>query len=58
MVEADYMFWYIVFELNGWYNVNDMSYKSIYLWMTVIYNASVTLSLYSLAIFGKSCGMI
>lgn len=43
----------LLFELNGWYNVNDMSYKSIYLWMTVIYNASVTLSLYSLAIFWK-----
>ena len=43
----------LFFELLGWYNVNDMSYKSIYLWMTVIYNASVTLSLYSLAIFWK-----
>ncbi|KAI5950605.1 hypothetical protein CANMA_005265 [Candida margitis] len=43
----------LFFELMGWYNVNDMSYKSIYLWMTVLYNASVTLSLYSLAIFWK-----
>lgn len=43
----------LFFEMMGWYNVNDMSYKSIYLWMTVIYNASVTLSLYSLAIFWK-----
>ncbi|KAI5948701.1 hypothetical protein KGF57_005312 [Candida theae] len=43
----------LFFEFMGWYNVNDMSLKSIYLWMTLIYNASVTLSLYSLAIFWK-----
>ncbi|KAI5961000.1 uncharacterized protein KGF55_004267 [Candida pseudojiufengensis] len=43
----------IIGELTGFYNVNDMSYKSIYLWLTLIYNASVTLSLYSLAIFWK-----
>lgn len=43
----------IVAELVGWYNVNDMSVKSVYLWLTVIYNCSVTLSLYCLAIFWK-----
>ncbi|KAI5952537.1 hypothetical protein KGF54_003404 [Candida jiufengensis] len=43
----------IVGELTGFYNVNDMSFKSVYLWLTLIYNASVTLSLYSLAIFWK-----
>lgn len=43
----------LFFEMIGWYNVNDMSLHLIYLWMTVIYNASVTLSLYSLAIFWK-----
>lgn len=43
----------IVCELCGWYNVNDMSYKSIYLWLTLFYNASVTLSLYCLAAFWR-----
>lgn len=43
----------IVAELVGWYNVNDMSIKSVYLWLTVMYNFSVTLSLYCLAMFWK-----
>ncbi|KAI3404265.2 hypothetical protein KGF56_002904 [Candida oxycetoniae] len=43
----------LFFEIIGWYNVNDMTWGSIYLWLTLIYNASVTLSLYSLAIFWK-----
>lgn len=43
----------IVSEIMGWYNVNDMSYKSIYFWLTLIYNGSVTLSLYCLAMFWK-----
>lgn len=37
----------------GWYNVNKLGITSIYLWLTVIYNASVTLSLYCLALFWK-----
>ncbi|KHC52370.1 hypothetical protein MEW_02935 [Candida albicans P60002] len=43
----------IILELIGLYNVNDLSIKSIYFWLTLIYNASVTLSLYCLAIFWK-----
>ncbi|CAK9439128.1 uncharacterized protein LODBEIA_P33520 [Lodderomyces beijingensis] len=43
----------LLFEMIGIYNVNDMSWRSIYLWLTLIYNASVTLSLYSLAVFWK-----
>lgn len=37
----------------GWYDVNDMGPKSVYLWFTIVYNISVSLSLYSLAIFWK-----
>lgn len=40
-------------ELLGWYDVNDLGVRSIYLWFTVVYNFSVSLSLYSLAIFWK-----
>ncbi|EGW31434.1 uncharacterized protein SPAPADRAFT_154586 [Spathaspora passalidarum NRRL Y-27907] len=40
-------------QLLGWYNVNDLSFKSIYFWLTLIYNMSVTLSLYCLAMFWK-----
>ncbi|KAK6463883.1 organic solute transporter Ostalpha-domain-containing protein [Scheffersomyces coipomensis] len=40
-------------ELVGWYDVNDMSYKSVYLWLTIIYNLSVSTSLYCLAMFWK-----
>ncbi|KAG7663090.1 uncharacterized protein J8A68_003400 [[Candida] subhashii] len=43
----------IISEIFGWYNVNDMSYKSIYFWLTLFYNGSVTLSLYCLAMFWK-----
>ncbi|EER33538.1 hypothetical protein CTRG_02356 [Candida tropicalis MYA-3404] len=43
----------LFFEMIGWYDVNDLSVKSIYFWLTLIYNASVTLSLYCLAIFWK-----
>lgn len=40
-------------ELLGWYDVNNMGPSSMFLWLTVIYNFSVTLSLYCLAIFWK-----
>ncbi|KND97659.2 hypothetical protein QG37_06058 [Candidozyma auris] len=40
-------------ELLGWYNVNDMGVTSLYLWFTIVYNFSVSLSLYCLAIFWK-----
>lgn len=37
----------------GWYDVNDMGPTSVYLWLMLFYNFSVTLSLYCLAIFWK-----
>lgn len=40
-------------ELLGWYDVNDLSARSLYLWCTIVYNCSVSLSLYCLAIFWK-----
>lgn len=40
-------------ELAGSYDVNDLSAGSLYLWFTLIYNFSVSLSLYCLAIFWK-----
>lgn len=40
-------------ELVGLYNVNDMGPGSLYLWFTIVYNFSVSLSLYCLAIFWK-----
>lgn len=40
-------------ELLGWYDVNDLGLKSLYLWFTIVYNFSVSLSLYCLAIFWK-----
>lgn len=40
-------------EVIGWYDVNKMGPTSIYLWLTIIYNFSVSLSLYCLAIFWK-----
>ncbi|KAM9927079.1 hypothetical protein OXX59_002784 [Metschnikowia pulcherrima] len=40
-------------ELLGMYDVNDMSIRSLYLWFTIVYNISVSLSLYCLAIFWK-----
>jgi len=40
-------------ELLGWYDVNDLGITSLYLWFTIVYNFSVSLSLYSLAIFWK-----
>ncbi|KAK6205172.1 organic solute transporter Ostalpha-domain-containing protein [Scheffersomyces amazonensis] len=43
----------LVTELIGWYDINDMSYKSVYLWLTIIYNLSVSTSLYCLAMFWK-----
>ncbi|CAI5758552.1 unnamed protein product [Candida verbasci] len=43
----------ILTEILGIYDINNMSYKSIYFWLTILYNASVTLSLYCLAIFWK-----
>ncbi|KAK6459408.1 organic solute transporter Ostalpha-domain-containing protein [Scheffersomyces xylosifermentans] len=43
----------ILAELFGWYDVNDMGAKSLYFWLTLLYNGSVTMSLYCLAIFWK-----
>lgn len=43
----------ILLELFNWYDVNDMSLGSIYLWLTLLYNFSVSLSLYCLAMFWK-----
>lgn len=43
----------ILTELIGWYNVNDVSATSTYLWLTILYNLSVTTSLYCLAMFWK-----
>ncbi|CAN3371980.1 hypothetical protein DIURU_002509 [Diutina rugosa] len=43
----------LIGEVVGFYNVNDMSYKSVYLWLTVVYNITVSLSLYCLALFWK-----
>lgn len=40
-------------EVIGWYDVNDVSLDSPYVWLTIIYNISVTVSLYCLAIFWK-----
>lgn len=40
-------------ELLGWYDVNDLSVKSLYVWFTIVYNFSVSLSLYCLAMFWK-----
>lgn len=40
-------------EVFGWYDVNDMGVGSLYLWFTVLYNCSVSLSLYCLAVFWK-----
>lgn len=40
-------------ELSGWYDVNNMGPSSVFLWLTILYNCSVTLSLYCLAIFWK-----
>lgn len=40
-------------EMLGWYDVNDMGARSLYLWFTIVYNFSVSLSLYCLAMFWK-----
>lgn len=40
-------------ELTGWYNVNHIGVTSIYMWLMILYNFSVTLSLYCLAMFWK-----
>lgn len=40
-------------ELLGWYDVNNLGVGSLYLWFTIVYNFSVSLSLYCLAIFWK-----
>lgn len=40
-------------ESLGWYDVNDMGIRSLYLWFTLVYNFSVSLSLYCLAMFWK-----
>ncbi|GME83675.1 unnamed protein product [Ambrosiozyma monospora] len=39
--------------ITGWYDTNDVSWTSLYLWTGIAYNLSVTFSLYYLAIFWK-----
>lgn len=43
----------LFFEAVGIYDMNDVSVTSVYLWVMILYNASVSLSLYCLAIFWK-----
>lgn len=43
----------LIGELVGFYNVNDMLVRSVYLWLTIVYNVTVSLSLYCLALFWK-----
>ncbi|ODV76891.1 DUF300-domain-containing protein [Suhomyces tanzawaensis NRRL Y-17324] len=43
----------VALELWGVYDVKHIGPGSLYFWMTLLYNASVTLSLYCLAIFWK-----
>ncbi|CUM67107.1 uncharacterized protein PRCAT00004796001 [Priceomyces carsonii] len=43
----------ILADVLGLYDSNKMGASSIYLWLTIIYNFSVTMSLYCLAIFWK-----
>lgn len=40
-------------ELIGVYNINNLQIQSIYLWLMLLYNLSVTSSLYCLALFWK-----
>lgn len=42
-----------VTSLLGIYDINDVSPKSIFVWIGIFYNMSVTISLYSLAMFWK-----
>lgn len=44
----------IFFEAIGVMDTSDMSWRSLYFWLTLVYNFSVSLSLYSLAIFWKT----
>ncbi|VEU19606.1 DEKNAAC100754 [Brettanomyces naardenensis] len=37
----------------GYYDVNDVSLTSVYFWLGIVYNISVTISLYYLALFWK-----
>lgn len=39
--------------LLGVYDVNDISTRSVFVWLSIFYNLSVTISLYSLAMFWK-----
>jgi hypothetical protein len=43
----------LVTSVLGIYDVNDVSSTSIFVWLGIFYNMSVTLSLYSLAMFWK-----
>lgn len=43
----------LITSLLGIYDVNDVSAKSLFVWLGILYNFSVTLSLYSLAMFWK-----
>lgn len=43
----------ILTEITGYYNVNRVNVESIYLWLMIFYNFSVTMSLYCLAMFWK-----
>ena len=41
----------IILEMNGLYKEGELSFNSGYLYISVINNISVTISLYSLALF-------
>lgn len=43
----------LILEALGWYDVNDLGIRSLYLWFNLVYNFSVSLSLYCLAIFWR-----
>lgn len=43
----------LILEVLGWYDVNDLGPRSLYLWFNLVYNFSVSLSLYCLAIFWR-----
>lgn len=43
----------LITTLMGVYDVNDISTKSIFVWLGIVYNLSVTISLYSIAMFWK-----
>ncbi|ODV83133.1 hypothetical protein CANARDRAFT_203807, partial [[Candida] arabinofermentans NRRL YB-2248] len=43
----------IISSIFGYYDVNDVSWGSLYVWINILYNITVTVSLYNLAMFWK-----